>query len=166
MASAGDVPTSVQLYSGKRAARHLEFGTPFSKRLRTADIIKKASSQEPCRNKFILGEREVCPEVSAGRQAAAEEQAALVRSKMSAGNSGLCPCSGSYYVRKQDRHLQVKWKDAVEGARPARYTHNQVSTGFLIVLIYGMLICHSTKVGLFMWFIKNDCNLGNTFDMT
>jgi 3'-phosphoadenosine 5'-phosphosulfate sulfotransferase len=118
----------VQLYSGKRTARHLEFGTPFSKRLRTAELSKKASSQEPCRNKFILGETEVRPEVLAGRQAAAEEQAALVRSKMSAGNSRMRPCKGSYYVRKQERHLQVKWKEAVEGARPDRYTHNQVST--------------------------------------
>jgi len=105
------------------------------KRLRTADLSKKASSQEPCRQKSVLGEREVCPEVLEGRQAAAKEQAALVRSKMSAGNSGLCPCNGSYYVRKQERHLQVKWKEAVGGARPSRYTHDQVSTFLIQIFI-------------------------------
>lgn len=136
-ASAGDVFTSVQLYSGKRTARHLEFGTPFSKRLRTAELSKKASSQEPCRQKSVLGEREVCSEVLEGRQAAAKEQAALVRSKMSAGNSGLCPCAGSYYVRKQEQHLQVKWKEAVGGARPGQYTQDQVSTLLIqIFLLY------------------------------
>ena len=133
-ASAGDVFTSVQLCSGKRTARHLEFGTPFSKRLRTAELSKKASSQESCRQKSVLGEREVCPEVLEGRQAAAKEQAALVRSKMSAGNSGLCPCNGSYYVQKQERHLQVKWKEAVGGTRPGRYTRDQVST--LLIRIF------------------------------
>ena len=134
-ASAGDVFTSAQLYSGKRTARHLEFGTPFSKRLRTAELSKKASSQEPWRKTSVLGEREACPEVLEGRQAAAKGQAALVRSKMSAGNSGLCPCDGSYYVRKQERHLQVKWKEAVGGARPGRYTPNQVSTLLIQILL-------------------------------
>jgi len=136
-ASAGNIFTSVQHYSGKRTSRHLEFGTPFSKRLRTAELSKKASCQEPCRRKSVLGEREVCPEVLEGRQAAAKEQAALVKSKMSAGNSGLCPCNGSYYVQKQERHLQVKWKEAVGGARPGRYTHDQVSTLLIqIFLLY------------------------------
>lgn len=56
---------------------------------------------------------------------------------MSAGNSGLCPCNGSYYVQKQERHLQVKWKEAVGGARPGRYTHDQVSTLLIqIFLLY------------------------------
>jgi len=118
--SVGEVFTPVQLYSGKRTSRHLEFGTPFSKRLRTAGLSKKASTQKPWRKKSVLGEREVCPEVLEGRQAAAKEQAALVRSKMSAGNSGLCPCNGSYYVRKQEGHLQVKWKEAVGSVRPSR----------------------------------------------
>ena len=135
-ASAGDVFTSVQLYSGKRTSRHLEFGTPFSKRLRTAELSKKASSQEPCRQKSVLEEREVCPEVLEGRQAAAKEQAALVGSKMSAGNSGLCPCNGSYYVRKQERHMQVNWKEAVEGAQPGRYTHDQVSTFLIQIFLF------------------------------
>jgi len=136
-ASAGEVFTPVQLYSGKRTSRHLQFETPFSKRLRTAELSKKASSQEPCRQKYVLGEREVCPEVLEGRQAAAKEQAALVRSKMSAGKSGLCPCDGSYYVQKQERHLQVKWKEAVGGTRPSRYTRDQVSTLLIqIFLLY------------------------------
>jgi hypothetical protein len=74
-----------------------------------------------------MGEREVCAEVVAGRQAAAEEQAALIKSRMSSGNSGLQPCNGSYYVRKQERHLQMKWREAVGHALPGRYTHNQVS---------------------------------------
>ena len=117
--SAGEVFTPAQLYSGKQTSKHLEFGTPFSKYLRTAELSKKASCQEPCRQKSVLGEREVCPEVLEDRQAAAKEQAALVTSKMSASNSGLCPPNGSCCVRKQERHLQLKWKEAVGGVRPS-----------------------------------------------
>jgi hypothetical protein len=91
------------------------------------ELKEKAGFHEPCRNRFVLRDREAYPEVAAGRQAAAEEQAALIRSRMSSGSSGLQQCKGSYYVRKQDRHLQMKWREAVGGALPGQYTHNQVS---------------------------------------
>lgn len=97
------------------------------KRLRMHEPKKKAGFHEPCRNQFVLGERELSAEVVAGRQAAAEEQAALIRNRMSSGSSGLQPCKGSYYVRKQERHSPMKWREAVGHAQPGRYTHNQVS---------------------------------------
>jgi hypothetical protein len=106
---------------------HLDFGTPFAKRLRISDLRKETSFQEPYRNKLVMGERKLCPEVVTGRQAAAEKQAALVKSRISSGNSGLWPCKGSYYVQKQERHLQMKLREAVRGAVPGHYTHNQVS---------------------------------------
>lgn len=92
------------------------------KRLRMHEPKKKAR-----RNRFVLGEREVCPEVAAGRQAAAEEQATLIRNRMSSGSSGLQPCKGSYYIQKQERHLQMKLREAVRNTLPGRYTPNQVS---------------------------------------
>jgi hypothetical protein len=103
------------------------------KHLETREPREKASYQEPCRKKLGLGEREVCPEVVLGRQAAAEEQAALVRSKMSSGGSGFRSCNGSYYVQKQERHSQMKWREAVRGALPGLYTRNQVSPSFTLL---------------------------------
>lgn len=76
----------------------------------------------------------MCPEVAAGRQAAAEKQAALVRSRIGSGKSGMRPCKGSYYVRKQEQHLQMKWREAVRGALPGQYTHNQVSPSLFIFM--------------------------------
>jgi hypothetical protein len=97
------------------------------KRVRMSEPKKKADFHELCRKKFVLGEREVSAEVVAGRRAAAEEQAELIRSRLSSGSSGLRPCKGSYYGQKQERHLQMKWREAVGGAPPGRYTRDQVS---------------------------------------
>ncbi|XP_021933107.1 uncharacterized protein LOC110836322 isoform X2 [Zootermopsis nevadensis] len=124
--SAGDISTPVRLCPVKRTARHLEFGTPFAKHLRTPELRKETGCQEPCRKELLMGEREVCPEVAAGRKTAGEEQAALVRSRISSGNSRMRPCKGSYYVRKEERHLQMKWREAVWGTLPGQYTYNQL----------------------------------------
>jgi hypothetical protein len=97
------------------------------KRMRMSEPRKKAGCHEPCRKQRILEEREVSAEVVAGRHAAAEEQAAFIRCRSSSGGSGLRPCKGSYYVQKQERQLQMKWREAVGGALPGRYTRNQVS---------------------------------------
>jgi hypothetical protein len=69
----------------------------------------------------------VSAEVVAGRRVVAEEQAALIKNRLSSGSSRLRPCKGSYYVQKQERHLQMKWREVVGGAPPGRYTRNQVS---------------------------------------
>ncbi|XP_069684155.1 breast cancer type 2 susceptibility protein homolog isoform X2 [Periplaneta americana] len=123
--TAEKMSSSSHISAPKQTRRHLEFGTPFRKHFPLMEQNGWSVSHEK-RERSGREKREVCSEVVTGRQTAADEQEALVRRRTNTGVTDLLPCTGSYYVRKQERHTQMTWREAVNGTLPGRYTRSQL----------------------------------------
>ncbi|KAJ9575204.1 hypothetical protein L9F63_025845 [Diploptera punctata] len=100
----------------KKIGRQLDFSTPFAKRLKISEVKK---TEKICKSNYLENKN-----VAAERQAAADAQDALIKHKLSLGATSR-PCKGSYYLSKQQTHLQRTWQEVVEGEAPGNYTRKQ-----------------------------------------
>ena len=114
----------------KRIGRQLDFNIPFAKRLKGIDPRMMVEIQV----NNDMRQKDICLEIAEARKGAAEAQDVLIQNKLRMGVTS-APCKGNYYLCKQKRHLQRKWRDVVKGNIPGSYTRSEVCIILTLSLI-------------------------------